>query len=103
MEITMDTSSIVECIISPSIGIARMGNSPDEFFIGPVAPGEFPQPDGGFKDSSRRVKRQAARFRIYGLNSKGEVVAELTAANADITWDVHVANRKAEWYQFEDR
>jgi L-Lysine epsilon oxidase N-terminal/L-lysine epsilon oxidase C-terminal domain len=29
------------------------------------------------------------------------VVRELTADNADIEWTAHVANRKAEWYQFQ--
>ena len=47
------------------------------------------------------MKRQAARFRIYGLNEAGTVVAELDANNADITWTVHVANKKAAWYTFE--
>ncbi len=51
--------------IHPAIGIARLGNSPDEFFIGPEKPRELPMPDGGFKDSQLRVKRQAARFRIF--------------------------------------
>ena len=88
--------------IYPAIGIARVGNSPDEYFIGPEAPGQVPDPEGGFKDSAGRVKRQAARFYIYGLNDAGEAIAEITAADAEITWRVHLANRKAAWYQFEN-
>ena len=48
-----------------------------------------------------RLKRQAARFRVYGYNVAGEVVAELTSGTADIEWTVHVANKKAAWYQFQ--
>ncbi|MET9872553.1 LodA/GoxA family CTQ-dependent oxidase, partial [Streptomyces sp. NPDC006386] len=36
-----------------------------------------------------------------GYNAAGEAVAELTADNADIRWTVHVANKKAAWYQFQ--
>ena len=63
-------SAIVRYAIHPGIGIARVGNSPDEYFIGPEAPGEVPDPDGGYKDSAGRIKRQAARFRIYGASTK---------------------------------
>ena len=95
-----DQNEIVRYAIYPGIGIARVGNSPDEYFIGPEAPGEVPQPEGGYKDSAGRIKRQAARFRIYGFNEAGEAVREITADDAEITWRVHVANRKAGWYQF---
>jgi len=95
-----DQNAIVSYAIYPGIGIARVGNSPDEYFIGPEAPGQVPQPPGGFKDAAGRIKRQAARFRIYGLNEAGEAVKEITADDAEITWRVHVANRKAGWYQF---
>jgi L-lysine epsilon oxidase-like protein len=97
-----DQNTIVRYAIYPGIGIARVGNSPDEYFIGPEAPGEVSQPDGGFKDSAGRIKRQAARFRIYGLNEAGEAIREITANEAEITWRVHVANRKAAWYQFQN-
>jgi hypothetical protein len=38
---------------------------------------------------------------VYGYNAAGEPVAELTADNADIGWTVHVADKKAAWYQFQ--
>jgi hypothetical protein len=47
------------------------------------------------------MKRQAARFRIFGLDAQGRVVRELTADDAAIQWTVHLANKKAAWYQFE--
>ena len=50
--------------IHPAIGIARLGNSPD-FFIGPELLNAELDPPGGFKDNQCRVKRQAARFRIF--------------------------------------
>jgi hypothetical protein len=98
----MSTEEIVRYVIHPGVGIARVGNSPDEFFIGPEAPGQLPAAEGGFKDGDGRVKRQAARFRVYGLNAAGEAVREITADEAEITWRVHVANRKAGWYQFQN-
>lgn len=95
-----DRESIVRYVIHPGLGLARVGNAPDEYFIGPEAPGTVPRPEGGFKDDKGRVKRQAARFRIYGVNAKGEAIKEVTADDAEITWRVHLANRKAIGYQF---
>ena len=80
--------------IHPAIGIARVGNSPDEFLIGPERVGEEPNPGGGFKDPQCRVKRQAARFRIFAHHDDG-THAEITSAEADITWNVHLVNTKA--------
>jgi hypothetical protein len=97
-----DRDEIVRCVIYPCIGVARVGNAPDEYFLGPEAPGTVPQPDGGFKDQKGRVKRQAARFRVYGLNAAEEVVKEVTADNGEVAWRVHLANRKAIGYQFNN-
>ena len=79
--------------IHPAIGIARVGNSP-EFFIGPERLGERPDPTGGFKDAQCRVKRQAARFRIFAHHDDN-TFEEITDAEADITWTVHLVNKKA--------
>ncbi|MFN0111144.1 MAG: LodA/GoxA family CTQ-dependent oxidase [Blastocatellia bacterium] len=93
---------IVQCAIHPGIGIARVGNSPTEHFIGPETPAMPPiTSDGLFKDAEGRIRRQAARFRIYGLDADGNVVKELTADDAEITWTAHLANKKAIWYDFE--
>jgi hypothetical protein len=68
--------------IHPAIGIARLGNSPDKFYLAPEEAGALPiecDPEGNpvpgedgqevrvrkFKDDQGRVMRQAARFRIY--------------------------------------
>jgi L-Lysine epsilon oxidase N-terminal/L-lysine epsilon oxidase C-terminal domain len=96
-------AAAVRCAIFPSIGVARLGNSP-EWFVGPEAPGHGPRPEGGtFKDAAGWVKRQAARFRIYAFGSDGRVLGEVTAANASITWTVHLANKKASFRQFKGR
>ena len=96
-----DLSAIERVVIHPAIGLARVGNSPDEWFFGPETPGPHPVPPDGFKDVTGRIKRQAARFRLFGLNGDGQVVAEVTADNADINWTVHLANTKADWYTFD--
>ena len=79
--------------IHPAIGIARLGNSPDAFFVGPERLGERPEP-GTFKDEQSRVKRQATRFRIFAHHDDG-TTQEVTALQGRITWTVHLANRKA--------
>ncbi len=97
----MSSPEIVACRIHPGIGIARVGNSPNEYFIGPEAPGLTPFAVNGFKDASGCIKRQVARFRVYGLNAAGEIVKELTDADADIVWSVHLANKKGFWFSFQ--
>jgi L-Lysine epsilon oxidase N-terminal/L-lysine epsilon oxidase C-terminal domain len=94
--------------IHPAIGIARVGDSPDDFFIGPEAPRVPPtldKPDGSssqpgkYKDQQHRIKRQGARFRIYEYteDAAGVVtkVREITSTEAQIEWEVCLANRKA--------
>jgi hypothetical protein len=93
--------------IHPSVGIARVGDSEQEFFIGPEMPGRAPvelgaggeQPVTSFKDGNFRVKRQAARFRIFVYDEDGggnlTNPREITADDAEITWTVELANRKA--------
>ncbi len=87
--------------IHPAIGVARVGNSPTGFFIGPELPGNRQRPAGGYKDAQHRIKRQAARFRLFGYDKKGHVVQEITASDASITWTAHLANKKAAWKQFD--
>jgi hypothetical protein len=92
---------IVRAAIHPAIGIARVGNSPDDYYFGPEIPGGLPIAPRGYKDAHGAMKRQAARFRIFGLDAEGRAVRELTADDATIQWTVHLANKKASWYQFE--
>ena len=98
---TQQDTRIVKAAIYPPIGIARVGNSATEFYIGPEVPDPAPEPAGYYRDAAGAIKRQAARFRVYGLNAAGESVAELNASNADIVWTATLANTKAAWYQFQ--
>lgn len=96
-------NTITQYYIYPAIGIARVGNSETEFYIGPEAPEQKIPTDFKYKDVEGKVKRQAARFRVYGLNAQGEVVKEITdSPDVKIEWQVHLANRKAINYQFNN-
>ncbi|WP_221794301.1 LodA/GoxA family CTQ-dependent oxidase [Oceanobacter mangrovi] len=91
--------------IYPPIGIARVGNATSKFYIGPETYRGLPidpdtnQPitEDGFRDEQGRMCRQAARFRIY---KDGEEITLATANVKDIRWTVHMANKKASWYEF---
>ncbi|MCF6442967.1 LodA/GoxA family CTQ-dependent oxidase [Pseudoalteromonas luteoviolacea] len=110
--------------IYPAIGIARLGNSKSGFFLGPEVPHQDVNPNYtgnnlkacyenysltnrpdvelDYKDKKGRVKRQAARFRIFEVNDSGQVTREITADDATIKWEVQLANRKSINYKFED-
>ena len=99
---TPAAGDVVRAAIHPAIGVARVGNSWTEYFIGPEVIAPRPEPPGSYRDASGALKRQAARFRIYGYNAAGEVVGELSPGDeTSIKWTVHVANRKAAWYQWQ--
>ena len=86
--------------IYPAIGIARIGNSETDYFLGPEAPGVVP--DGPYRDQDipGKIKPQGVRFRIYEFERddfghealKQEVVSSDTTK---ITWQVHLVTRKA--------
>jgi hypothetical protein len=94
-------SVITRAAIHPAIGIARIGDSLSDYYIGPEVTDPAPASPGFYRDAAGALKRQAALFRVYGYNAAGEVVRELTADSADIVWTAQLANRKAEWYQFQ--
>lgn len=99
------SNPIVKVAIYPAVGIARVGNAPaaeNDYFFGPEVTGQIPNPPGGFKNALGQVKKQAALFRIYGYDADGNVVKELTAADATIEWRAHIANRKSAWYMFNN-
>jgi hypothetical protein len=99
--------------IHPAIGIARVGNAaPSDFFLGPELPNQKIKrsPDVGtavppFK-SDGLVKRQAARFRIWEYVENGGVWSPSREVSlddddvAELTWTVHLANRKASFFEF---
>ena len=96
--------------IHPSVGVARLGNSPEQFYLAPDYIGQLPfEADSfgnrqgtvqTFKDAVGRVRRQGQPFRIFAENG-----AELTLNSANvrsIQWTVHLANKKAAWYQYSE-
>ncbi|WP_276482397.1 CTQ-dependent lysine 6-oxidase LodA [Paraflavitalea pollutisoli] len=96
--------------ISPSVGVARLGNSTGPFYLAPKTAGGLPfeadqfgnnlGPVKNFKDASGMVRRQGQPFTIMS-----DTGGELTLDNplvASITWTVHLANKKAAWYQFSE-
>jgi L-lysine 6-oxidase len=105
--------------IHPSIGVARLGNSPHEFYLAPETVGGLPiacdesgnavLDDRGepafvdqFKDGVGRVKRQAARFRVFADGPDGPHQVELGDEVEKIVWTVHLANKKAIWFTFSE-
>ncbi len=116
--------------IHPGIGIARLGNSPDDFCISPEKPAALPidcdaqgnplmSPDGmteltihKFKDAAGRIKRQAARFQIYVYDDESPEGRPMKLGDpvsgggnqgvlVDIQWRAYLANKKASWYEFK--
>lgn len=123
--------------IHPSIGVARLGDSTTEFCLAPEISTELPvdcdsqgralldndgneQPIDMFKDSQGRIKRQAARFRVYLYDDEHDTIGrelkigdkvKFTSSQTpelsfgvviDIEWTVYLANKKASWYQFQE-
>lgn len=94
--------------IHPAIGVARLGDSPDEFFLGPEAPSVAPTTkDGKFRDPQNRIRRQAARFRVYEFTYNDanalEQVREITAKDAQVEWQVQLVNRKGAVVKFNSQ
>ncbi len=97
--------------IHPAIGVARIGDS-NAFFIGPEQPGG---PATGAADgkgtpvppfrSGGKIKRQAARFRVFLYPpGPGQQPVEINTSIPEvqeIEWTVHLANKKAAFFQFQ--
>ncbi|GAA4883345.1 LodA/GoxA family CTQ-dependent oxidase [Ferrimonas pelagia] len=124
--------------IHPAINFARVGNS-DEYLVSPeTAAGDLQDPNTGLmgglptrpndgsgpdqliqstdlRDSQGRLKRQAARFRLYHYDQAQNTYpagggTELTLGAqlpdgrtvTDILWTVHLANKKANNFEIEN-
>jgi hypothetical protein len=87
--------------IYPAIGICRVGGSP-RWFLAPEVPRVPPKPNDGFKDGDQLIKKQVQRFRIYAFDAENRVIGEVTGGDAEIDWQVHLANTKAAWYGFNN-
>src|SRR5581483_1560892 len=95
--------------IHPALGIARVGDAEGPGFIGPENPGvpaNWNFQTGAFHNFKvdGRIKRQGVRFRVFEFAPDGSLVGESLpgqGAIAAIEWTVHVANRKAAFFQFD--
>ncbi|MFL6677325.1 MAG: CTQ-dependent lysine 6-oxidase LodA [Burkholderiaceae bacterium] len=106
--------------IHPRVGVARIGNSRQEFYLGPEEIGGLPtacdangnesmsdgrpKPVGKFKDALGGVKRQAARFKVFEIEP-GSEPQEVTLRDpriAAIEWTAHLANKKPIWFSFSE-
>nr|WP_295873162.1 CTQ-dependent lysine 6-oxidase LodA [uncultured Chitinophaga sp.] len=96
--------------LHPSVGVARLGNSPDQICLSPRTIGGLPfdadvhgnplGPITKFKDGAGLIKRQGQPFMLY--NEAGEEITLDTPNVKSITWTVHLANKKAAWYQYSE-
>ena len=94
-------SAVAKVRIYPAIGICRVGSS-EQYFLAPEVPGLPPQTDD-FKDGTRKLKKQAQRFRVYAFDDQDRVIGEVTqSSTSSITWGCHLANTKAAWYGFNN-
>jgi len=95
-----DVNQVDRVAVHPSLGVARVGNSELDFYLGPEVPGATPESAKGFKDEFGALIPQGARFRLYAYDKAGNVLGEVTAALGTIKWTVSVANKKPAWYVF---
>lgn len=119
--------------IHPAIGMARVGNS-EEYYLGPETmaghagengmSGGLPIKPGtekttitseDIRDGQGKLKRQAARFKIYqyqgdsGASYPSGAGEEVTIGSmvdgkkvVDIAWTVHLANKKANCWEIDE-
>ncbi len=100
----------MELKISPSVGVARLGNSHKQFCLSPDKIGGLPYeadefgnklgPIQNFKDDESQVRRQGQVFKIMDTNDHELTTSSPTVASME--WTVHLANKKAAWYQFSE-
>ncbi|MCY1045302.1 LodA/GoxA family CTQ-dependent oxidase [Corallococcus sp. bb12-1] len=98
--------------IHPAVGVARVGDSED-YYLGPETAKGLPQERTGgdvtrFRDVHGGIRRQAARFQIHTFdpdhpNAPGKRVQPGADGVLDIEWTVHVANKKAAWFEFQQQ
>jgi len=99
---------MTEYRIYPAIGIARVGNAREKFYIAPehycglpVRPDGQPFTQQDFRDDQGRLCRQAARFQLFRIeDGHSEEITLDSAGIKSIRWTVHLANKKASWYRF---
>jgi L-lysine 6-oxidase len=108
--------------IHPAVGVARLGNSPTSFYLEPITIGGMPiECDSNGNPTMEngkpvfvkhckeggRVRRQGAQFSIYVQDSAdpsdpGREITLDDPAVESIEWTVHLANKKAAWYDNDE-
>lgn len=92
--------AIVTVKVHPGIGVGRLGGS-DEYYLGPEEFTPKLTEAEDMRDDAGLIKRQAVRYRVYGYDAAGNMVAEIQESlNSSIEWSVHLANKKAAWFEF---
>ncbi|NEQ66279.1 MAG: hypothetical protein F6K21_12390 [Symploca sp. SIO2D2] len=110
-------------VIHPAIGVARVGNSkfsypftanfflaPDEIGGLPIECDHYGNETGAeftdFKENNGKIKRQGQKFRVYkyDIDNPGNEPQEVNLSTEvqSFTWTVHLANKKAVWYEFSE-
>lgn len=98
----MKIEDVHSVAIYPAIGVARIGNSPTDYFLGSAIPGKPATDSDDFRDADGNIKRQGVKFHVYGLDKDGKVLGELNSRNdTKIDWRVDLANKKSAWYDFD--
>ena len=70
----------------------RAGRVERRIFLRPRSDRSAALPPGSYRDEHKKLKRQAARFRIYGCNARGERArADRRGSDAEIEWKVELA------------
>ena len=88
-------------IISPTIGIGRVGDSQEYFIASEVPHRPYPGP---YRDDQGKLLKQAVRFRVFEVDSQGVPIKEIqTGEGTTIRWTVTLANRKPAGYLFDTR
>ena len=81
--------------IHPDIGIAaRIWVKITSISYGPEVPGVYQFPKGGYRDGKNRLKKEAARFRLFAYD-EADVRSVRLMRRCHHYWHVHLRNTKA--------
>lgn len=98
--------------IHPSIGVARVGDSP-EYYLAPETAGGLPTVYSSaatnldaFRDKDGKLLKQGVRFKVFrydDVHPDGVEVRPGQDGVKYIRWFVYPANKKASWFQFQQQ